>query len=207
MNILLLGPARPDLSRFLQSHGDTVVAKEKPLSESDPVVQGSDFLISYGYRHLLQPNVLAVFPDRAVNLHISMLPWNRGTDPNLWSFLEDTPKGVTIHHLDAGLDTGDVIAQAPVQMLPGDTLRTSYDRLCRAMEELFRAVWPAIRQGHAARVPQPAGGSSHTRKDRKTVDHLLTQGWDTPVSALIGQVKTAAAGPAAADPGVPHATP
>ena len=39
---------------------------------------GFTFLVSYGYRHILRKNVLDLFPDRAVNLHIAYLPWNRG---------------------------------------------------------------------------------------------------------------------------------
>ncbi|MCL0081308.1 hypothetical protein M1N64_03665 [Peptococcaceae bacterium] len=47
------------------------------------------------------------FQGRAINLHISFLPWNRGADPNFWSFIENAPVGVSIHYLDEGIDTGD----------------------------------------------------------------------------------------------------
>lgn len=47
-----------------------------------------------------------------MNLHISYLPWNKGADPNFWSCIDGTPAGVTLHHIDAGVDTGDIIAQA-----------------------------------------------------------------------------------------------
>ena len=42
---------------------------------------------------------------------MSYLPWNRGADPNFWSILEDTPKGVTIHIMDESIDTGDILYQ------------------------------------------------------------------------------------------------
>ncbi len=197
MNILMLGPARPDLIRFLESHGDAVIVEEQGLVESSHRLQAADFLITYGYRHILKPNVLAFFPEGAINLDIPMLPWNRGADPNLRSFLEDTPKGVTIHCLEDGLDTGHVIAQAPVEMLTQDTLRTSYDRLQRKMEALFPGLWPATRSGQIEPAPQPAGGSYHALKDRQNVAHLLTNGRDTPVPKLIGRRKGAAAAPTA----------
>ncbi len=49
-----------------------------------------------------------------INLHISFLPWNRGAHPNFWSFYDDTPKGVTIHLIDEGIDTGAIIYQKEI---------------------------------------------------------------------------------------------
>ena len=50
-------------------------------------------LVSFGYRFILPGDLLARFPDRAVNLHIAYLPWNRGAHPNVWSAYEGTPAG------------------------------------------------------------------------------------------------------------------
>ncbi len=127
------------------------------------------------------------FPRRIINLHISYLPWNRGADPNLWSFLDNAPKGVTTHYIDAGLDTGRILIQEEISFRYNDTPRTSYERLAAAIEILFRKSWPRIREGKAQSFPQPQGGSSHRLKDRAAVEHLLTKGWDTPVSQLIGK--------------------
>jgi methionyl-tRNA formyltransferase len=49
-----------------------------------------------------------------INLHIGYLPFNRGFHPNLWSFLENTPSGVTIHEIDKGLNTGPIILQKQI---------------------------------------------------------------------------------------------
>ena len=70
-----------------------------------------DYLISYNYSHIIKSELLNLFPHSALNLHISYLPWNKGADPNIWSFLDDTPKGVSIHYIDKGLDTGDILGQ------------------------------------------------------------------------------------------------
>ena len=61
--------------------------------------------------------------------------------------LEATPAGVTIHYIDAGVDTGDVIAQREVALADDDTLATAYAKLQDAMAALFREQWPAIRAG------------------------------------------------------------
>ena len=189
MNILLLGPYRKDLIGFLSTFGDKVTITEAPLTGASECLCNSDFIISYGYRHILKKDILDKFPYKAINFHISLLPWNKGTDPNLWSFLEDTPKGVTIHYLDYGIDTGDIFAQQEVNYVPEDTLRTSYERLSNTIEELFRRVWPNIRSGKQKSISQPKGGSYHRLSDRAAFEYLLTKGWDTPVAGLVGKAK------------------
>lgn len=189
MNILLLGPPREALQPFLGSFGDRVENTDADLTACPESLSAADFIISYGYRFILKREVLDRFPGRAINLHISLLPWNRGADPNLWSFLDDTPKGVSIHFLDPGVDTGAIIAQREVGYRQGDTLRTSYLRLSRAIEQLFMQVWPDIRSGNITATPQRGEGSSHRTIDRIAVEHLLSRGWDTPVAELINRAK------------------
>jgi len=187
MNVLLLGPERPRLEAYLRAQGADLRRTEKKLKAESKILDGVDWIVSYGYRYILREGVLARFPGRVVNLHISYLPWNRGADPNLWSFLEDTPKGVTIHHIDVGVDTGDILAQARIDVRNNDTLRTTYDRLSGRIESLFEEVWPEIVSGGRRGTRQPAGGTAHRMKDKDPYMHLLTDGWDTPVANLIGQ--------------------
>ncbi len=186
MNILLLGPERPELTAYLDTAGDHVVRRDEKITADSPVLDTIDFIVSYGYRYILKDDLLNRFPNRVINLHISYLPWNRGADPNLWSFLEDTPKGVTIHYIDAGIDTGRLLAQRKVAFGSDETLKTSYDKLSSEIERLFREVWPEIRDGQRASFPQPKGGSFHRTRDRAAVNDLLTEGWDTKVGDLIG---------------------
>lgn len=190
MNILWLGPERPHLFDFLRQQGDSPTCVDDPLEAADPLCDSHDWLVSYGYRYILKPAVLDRFSGRAINLHISFLPWNRGADPNLWSFLEDTPKGVTIHQLDTGVDTGPILAQQAVPMGPEDTLKTSYDKLSQSVEQLFCDHWPAIKAEALSPIPQPSGGSVHRLADKQPYESLLIHGWDTPVSTLMGKAKS-----------------
>ncbi|HIA26695.1 MAG TPA: formyl transferase [Planctomycetes bacterium] len=191
MNLLLLGPERPQLARFLKRQGDSVQRTEAPLSPELDVLQGADFLICYGYREIIRSNILKRFPGSIINIHISLLPWNRGSDPNLWSFLEETPKGVSVHLLDAGIDTGPLLCQREVTMVEEDTLRSSYERLSTSAKILFMDNWKAIRVGQIQCLPQPPGGTYHRARDLEPFQHLLTDGWDTPVKDLIGKAKKA----------------
>lgn len=200
MKILLLGPHK-HLVEFLESFGDEVIQYLEPLSdkygegretyhvirpEAAELLREIDFIISYGYRFIICKEITDMFKGRAINLHISYLPYNRGADPNLWSVLEDTPSGVTIHCLDGHIDTGNIIAQNRLEFMDDDTLRTSYRRLAESIESLFEYWWPKIRSGEAKSLPQL---TYHRVRDKERFQHLLEKGWDTPVKDLLGKAK------------------
>jgi methionyl-tRNA formyltransferase len=131
------------------------------------------FGVSALFGYLLRPATLEIFPGGVVNVHPSLLPWNRGAHPNVWSIVEGTPAGVTVHYVDNGVDTGDVIAQREVAVEPVDTGESLYRRLEAACVEVFREAWPAIRAGRAPRTAQPAGaGSAHRARDLERIDEI-----------------------------------
>jgi methionyl-tRNA formyltransferase len=185
MKILLLGPDRPEFIAHLESLGDRVVHVADKLSQVQGCLEGVDFLISYGYIYKVPAEVIAKYQDRIINLHISLLPWNKGNDPNLWSFLEDTPKGVTIHYMTDRIDGGNILFQKQILFDQETTFRTTYDRLHREIAALFKQHWASIRGGGLASQPQMSQGTYHRPFDRTPYEPLLTQGWDTPVSQLV----------------------
>jgi len=185
--ILFLGPEDSPLYVWLQKLGENVIQTSDKVTTHFIEREKINFLLSFGYRHILRRDILDKFPNRAVNLHISYLPWNRGADPNFWSFVENTPKGVTIHYLDEGVDTGDIIVQEELKFdSENETLATSYEKLQSAIQELFKKHWRAIKSGTCQRYKQVGKGSSHKLKDKEALSHLLTDGWNTPVSELKG---------------------
>jgi len=106
-----------------------------------------DIIVSYGSRWLL-PEEVFTFPRLGtVNAHVGYLPWNRGADPNFWSHAEGTPKGVSLHSIDKGIDTGALIAPEPVGFGEDDTPRTSYDTLHARTRALLEALGPPFASG------------------------------------------------------------
>jgi methionyl-tRNA formyltransferase len=190
VSVLFLGRDDSPVLAHLRAAEGAVRAwgPERELTAGDVRALAPAHVVSHGYRRILRPPVLAAGPV-FVNLHIALLPYNRGADPTLWSVLEDTPAGVTIHHIDAGVDTGDVIARRAVALAGDDTLATAYARLQDALLALFAETWPALRAGTAPRAAQPREGTEHRVADRAAVEHLLTAGWDTPVAALRGAAR------------------
>jgi len=84
---------------------------------------GVELVVLAGYMHLLTPPFLRRFPDRIVNVHPSLLPHFPGADAiddALAAGVEET--GVTVHLVDEGLDTGEVIRQEAVPVEPRETL-------------------------------------------------------------------------------------
>ncbi len=189
MKILFLGPACQRIEEHLSQLGHSVCREEEPLSLSFIRENHFDFAISYRYRHILPRDIIQTFSNRIINLHISLLPWNRGSDPNLWSFLENTPKGVTIHRINAGIDTGDILLQQEIRFdSKTETLRTAYETLLETIECLFLKNTDALLTNIIPGKVQPSGGSTHRSKDKTPYLHLLEKDWwDTPVHLLAGQ--------------------
>ncbi len=122
---------------------------------------------------ILRPGLLRLLPAGCVNLHFGFLPYNRGAYPNVWSIIDDTPAGVTLHYIDEGIDTGAIIARRQVQVEPTDTGVSLYRKLELASVELFRETWPAIRASTAPTVPQGTQkGSYHRVRDVQKIDEI-----------------------------------
>lgn len=128
------------------------------------------WLVSVLFGYILSPNVLAVPTCGAVNLHPAFLPHNRGAYPNVWSIVDRTPAGVTLHFIAPGVDTGDIIAQREVPVRPTDTGASLYGRLEEAALSLFQETWPGIVANSVQRNPQPEGGTSHRVADVERID-------------------------------------
>jgi methionyl-tRNA formyltransferase len=96
-----------------------------------------------------------------LNLHPSRLPAYRGPEPIFWQLHDGiNPVGVTLHRMDAGLDTGDIVGKTAVS-LPDGISRSQIDNLCaEAGADLMLTALEQLAANTLPRQPQPAGGSS-----------------------------------------------
>jgi len=185
MTILFLGPDASPLLHWLRQQEASVIQTDQKITAEYVKANNVMFIVSYGYQNKITTEVLDAVSGRAVNLHISYLPWNRGADPNLWSFIKDTPKGVTIHYVDDGFNTGDIIVQKNVEFnIDTDTLASSYKKLQDESQNLFKEHWALIKSSKCSSHKQPLEGTIHRSRDKEQVIHYLTYGWNTPVSVL-----------------------
>jgi methionyl-tRNA formyltransferase len=128
--------------------------------------------VSVLFDYILKPALLALFPRGVVNLHPSYLPFNRGQYPNVWSIVDRTPAGVTLHRVDAGIDTGAVLAQRQVAVRAEDTGETLYRRLEREAVMLFAEAWPRIVDGTLEARAQEGPGTYHRSRDVDAIDEI-----------------------------------
>jgi methionyl-tRNA formyltransferase len=124
-----------------------------------------DMTVSVGYDHIVPPDFLSIPDEGCVNLHPAYLPYNRGKSPNVWSIVEDTPAGATLHYMDEGVDTGDVIARKRVKKRFDDTGKTLHRRLEEAQFELFVETWPEIESGEVETTTQTEEGTYHEQRE------------------------------------------
>lgn len=138
-----------------------------PSSPNTPEVASAlaalapDLFVSVWYRRLLGPTLLRLPRIAAVNLHGSLLPSYRGRAPVNWVLVNgESRTGVTLHHMTADADAGDIVAQAPIDIEREDTAATLYDRIVKAGVDLLLGSYGAVVAGTAARVPQDESRAS-----------------------------------------------
>jgi methionyl-tRNA formyltransferase len=189
MNVLYLTNSKVTdielIPSFIRSFGDSVLTTVERFDRAFLETNGIEFIVSDRTQFLIKQDIIDHLPRRIVNLHPSFLPWGRGYHPNYWSITENFPHGVTLHFIDEGIDTGDIVAQTRCFYGQDDTLRQTYDRLRRFMVDLFKSCWPELRQGTMTGHPQNREeGCLHYRRDFDGHLERLPQGWDTPARSL-----------------------
>lgn len=148
-----------------------------------------DLAVSDGYCYKIPPDILKLFKRPPVNVHLGVLPLNRGVLPNLFAWYEDLPHGWTIHEMTDRVDSGPAIAWGLVEWLDTSdlTLRQTWERLHHRAMEGFKRHWLQIRYratvcGRATMDPAP--GRLHTGKEADALLARLPKGWDTPVEEV-----------------------
>lgn len=102
---------------------------------------GVELVVLAGFMRVLKEPMLNAFPRRIINLHPSLLPKFPGVEA--WKqALEAGEKmtGCSVHYVDAGIDSGEVIAQRKVPVMPGDTPETLHARIQLAERALYPEV-------------------------------------------------------------------
>ena len=127
-----------------------------------------DALVVVAYGLILPPAALQCPKHGCINIHASLLPRWRGAAPIQRAVLAgDSKTGVTIMRMDAGLDTGPMLATREIDIGADDTAKTLHDRLARLGAELIGETLNALSQGRARELPQPSEGVTYAEKINK----------------------------------------
>lgn len=169
------GPDETRLIAALEARG----CKVWHTSEKTEDLSGHDLIVSFGYRHIIRPASIASAGAPIVNLHISLLPWNRGAHPNFWAHVDGTPHGVSIHLIDEGVDTGPVLFQREVAFShTEDSFASTHRRLVAEIEALFIEHLDDLLLRPLQPIPQQGPGSLHKLADLP----IDFPGWQTRIT-------------------------
>lgn len=147
-----------------------------------------DVLCINGTNLLRQPmlELIPGLPFGAINLHTGLSPYSRGGNCNLYMLLEGRPElvGLTVHHIDPGIDSGDIIFTARPELAVGDTYETIEAKTFHLGVSLMVTAIRRLQKGRAERVRQWEKGKLFLRKtgyvyepsQRVRVNRLLREG-------------------------------
>lgn len=114
-----------------------------------------DGIIVVSYGQILPKTILELPHLGCINVHASLLPHYRGAAPIHWAILNgETETGVTTMHMDAGLDTGDMILKAVCPITDEITVGELHDLLALQGADLLTETLALMEAGNAPRMPQ-----------------------------------------------------
>lgn len=146
-----------------------------------------DVIVVAAYGQLLPPDLLAIPRFGCLNVHTSLLPRWRGAAPIQWAILEgDTETGITLMRMDAGLDTGDILAMERTAVRPDDTGQILHDRLAVLGGDLLIRTLPDWLEGRITPRPQGPQGVTYARKLTREDGRL---DWRRPAAVLERQIR------------------
>jgi methionyl-tRNA formyltransferase len=155
-----------------------------------------ELIVVAAYGRILPEDILNVPPLGCINVHSSLLPRYRGAAPINWAILNgDRETGVTIMHMAAELDAGDIIAQASTPIDPDETVQALHDRLAALGAALLVETVEKLKAGTAGRTPQDTAQATYAPMLSR---ELSPMDWSRPARALHDQVRGLIPWPAAA---------
>jgi methionyl-tRNA formyltransferase len=136
-----------------------------------------DVIVVACFPRLLPPALLDLPRHGALNVHPSLLPAYRGPQPLFWIFHDGLEHaGVTVHLMDSGADTGDIMAQQPLALPDGISYAGAEQRCAEVGARLVVEAARGLDTGTLARRPQPGVGISYAPAPRPE-DFVVAPDW------------------------------
>ena len=141
--------------------------KDRQSTEQIRALQ-PDVIVVMAYGQILPHEVLEIPKIACLNLHASLLPRWRGAAPIQAAIASgDRETGITVMYMDEGLDTGDILLQRTIDILPNDTGETLHDRLAQVSPESLLEALDLLASGNAPRTVQDNALATYAPKLRR----------------------------------------
>ena len=146
-----------------------------------------DVIVVVAYGQILPRDVLEIPRLACLNLHASLLPRWRGAAPIQAAIAAgDCETGITAMYMDEGLDTGDILLQRSVEILPNDTGGSLHDRLAQIAPEALLESLRLVAAGNAPRIPQDNARATYAPKLKR--EHGLID-WSESAEAIERKIR------------------
>lgn len=176
----LLNEHRSDVALVVTTADNAIATLARDAGVNTVVFQSDELLVEHiqsigetidvgllaWWPRLVREPLISVAAHGLINTHPSLLPFNRGKHYNFWALVEEAPFGVSLHFVEPGIDSGDIIAQQNIDSSWEDTGESLYIRAQAAMVALVRETYPVIRSLDIPRSRQaPGAGSFHLARE------------------------------------------
>ena len=177
-----------DIAVFTHTKGDgiediSLIAERNGLFYSTESINNvdlpfkPDIIASIYYRHIIKPHIIKECEARIFNMHPSLLPRHRGCSSVPWAIIDgDSHTGVTFHYINPGVDTGKIILQSTVQILPNETQLTLFRKCMERGVKFWPAAFELVKAGFSG-VEQEGQPSHHKRGC--PYDGCIQENWPT----------------------------
>lgn len=146
-----------------------------------------DVIVVMAYGQILPRNVLEIPPTACLNLHASLLPRHRGAAPIQAAIAAgDRETGITVMYMSEGLDTGDILLQRKIDILPNDTGGSLHDRLAQIAPEALLESLRMLASGSAPRIPQENALATYAPKLNREAGRI---DWSEPAETIERKIR------------------
>src|SRR6266511_1510214 len=148
---------------------------------------GPDVIVVVAYGQILPRTVLQIPKIACLNLHASLLPRWRGAAPIQAAIAAgDRETGITVMYMDEGLDTGDILLQRTIDIVPADTGGSLHDRLARVAPEALLASLELLAKASASRIPQDNAVATYAPKLKREDGRI---DWSEPAEMIERKIR------------------
>ncbi|MEY2520227.1 MAG: methionyl-tRNA formyltransferase [Verrucomicrobiota bacterium] len=158
----------PPVKAALEGSPLPILQPEK-IKHPDAIAQiralAPDVTVVMAYGQILPRAILEIPRLACLNLHASLLPQHRGAAPIQAAIVAgDQESGITVMHMDEGIDTGDILLQAKSELAANETGGSLHDRLAQLAPGALHEALELIQAGNAPRIPQDSSAASYAGK-------------------------------------------
>ena len=144
-------------------------------------------IVLMAYGQILPRDVLEIPTIASLNLHASLLPRWRGAAPIQAAIAAgDRETGITVMYVDEGLDTGDILLQRTIDIVPAETGGSLHDRLARVAPKALLESLELLAKGSAPRIPQDNALATYAPKLKREDGKI---DWTDPADAIERKIR------------------